>query len=242
MIPLRPDLAPGKIVLIAPEERKIMNKQGELITRPKIGVKLSYKRVGTLHLPTGRIARADPIYLLDEPPILDRTVPPGEYEAWTVQAAAANGDCLNAFAVLIIKDTPAVRYIDDHDEYAIGVDSAQAAILDASHLNSLDAAYDGDSGPISDRCDKALTRAADAAIVELADGVRAAVWHSAGDGVYNGYLGIDRAAEICNLVIDFNVVGNGVHHPAVPWKLGESLDYVPATSVSWNPRPWWKFW
>lgn len=213
--PLRPDLAAGRIVVTAASERVVLSKTGKPVSRSTTGVRLHYAEVGALELPTGRIARSDPIMLMDQPPILRRTVASGRYPVLSVEAHART-ERVVAFGAVVLSDQPASRYVLDDETSALGVDTGYASFTDASHLGTLIACYDGDAGLIRARCGASLGEHFDAAIVDLADGVPAAVWHSGfGDGVYDVYWGLDSKGGVCSVVVDFDVIANGLRGPAV---------------------------
>ncbi len=193
--------------------------------------------LGMLPVRSGQLVAGDPGLEFDMTGPFARTIPPGEYEVWasiavpTRRAACEPGTPLElgdsplvAFLTLLVTSEPPARFelaalqkpdgdrpIDEDPGF--GVDSAQAALMDAAYLpavrraeGTLDAwglAHEAQFGPEGL---KGL-----AALVELATTppAPAAVCVSGwGDGAYRSYFGLDARGQPVRLTIDFNLAGH----------------------------------
>lgn len=241
--PIKRGLEHGSIVQLAPDDRRIMRPDGTMVTRPAVGVRLIYEPIGRLALPTGKIVAADP-YLLTMAELcipLNKTLPPADYEVWTVLAETRT-QSLPAFAVLQISDEPAVRCqlaIGENEDPAmlneeltggVGVDTGIAVMIDPSHIPLLGPDGIGANEPLAAHVHAATSESRPySAVVPLSEPASIAVWRSGfGDGSYTPFWGFDRHGNPCYFAIDFDLVGNALYTDAVPASsIGDSLRYIP---------------
>jgi hypothetical protein len=168
--------------------------------------------VGTLRLPTGRLAIHDPGYEFAPEPI-DRDVPPGTYamsvglRSWTGEDGVVRERAMIAAARIAVMPQPAERYVAvrssmrNHD-LNIGVDSGLVAVFDRALLPSLgsSAILDVVAG-IPDPAPGEL-----AAHIVPAPGGSGGIFvcmSGMGDGAYRAWWGLDEEADIAELIVDF---------------------------------------
>lgn len=232
MNPLTAELAEGSIVMLAPKERKMIDIEGYLMLMPYVGVKLSYLREGVVRINSGRLVAGDPCSESISRS-LRITVPPGEYEAWSVLAHSQN-ESVVAFAVLKITDQPVHSYsvavFDDEDPSEVdedsiggtGTDSAVIAIGDAIPEGT---SLDPEEVPELNDFQRACWEVERWKLLNYPGAGALALWQcGTGDGNYTSYWGLDARKKPCTLVVDFDVIENGLRGPAVKSdSVGQSL-------------------
>lgn len=241
VVPLFAGLEDGAVVMTVPTSRRIYSKEGVLLHRPRMGVRLRYLTEGEIVLSDGRIAGGD--LLNDElNRVFSRRVESGTYPALTIYADASS-DSVAAFGVIRFSDEPAkecfLALFEGEDPSRVssdmagglGTDSGTVALGDPE-VGASKAAAD-QAARLCQGVDIGCASDAKRRIVSGPSGGTACVWHAGfGDGQNTPYWGIGRNGRLCFLAVDFNVVANGLRAPAVPWtSIGESLQL--------RPKNWW---
>ncbi len=235
-IPLCPGLADGAIVRLAPSRRRILSRTGQIVTRPRIGVRLRFRREGSVTLPDGCLAGGDP--MTGDCRVLARKVAPGTYLVETVIAETA-ADRVVALAVIRFRDQPAHRCrlalfegedpTEVTDDMSGGMGTDSGTIMLGEPLRDPERVYEQDQPffrPLIDQTNNGEPRA-HAATGPSQESLW--IWPSGyGDGLHTPYWGVDRAGSPCFFAVDFGIIANGLHGPVVRCKsVGASLELVP---------------
>jgi hypothetical protein len=170
--------------------------------------------VGSLPIPTGRLAIHDPGYEFAPEP-LDRGVPPGSYaldlalRSWTTDDGTLEPRAMTAAARLSFAAATVERYVpvrssDGARELTFGVDSVLIAVFDRVLLPALG------STAILDRLPDDVPRRAPsdlaAEITSLGDAALFVCQAGMGDGAYRAWWGLTAAGEVAELVVDFGLL------------------------------------
>lgn len=238
--PLRPDLAEGAIVMLRPERREIYGMKGERLRRPLIGVQLRYHECGPIMFEGGRLLAADPFGVDANSRSFALRIPPGSHRVFAVSANVTHGHRKCAFGGVQFESAAPTRYklalfvgefawrVGKNASGGVGTDSAIASVLASSDLARL---LTAPSDAVQQAIDATLEHELGgvARIPAKSGNLPIAVWNSGfGDGSYTAYWGL-AGRRIVNLVIDFQVIANGLHAPAVPKAaVGDSMEYEPA--------------
>ena len=176
---------------------------------------MTVERVGTQHLPSGKVAAADPGWLESGAEPFTITVPPGDYDLILAWAQFIDDPAHRrvAAAKLVITDEPVAdwelalrsgqdpRTLGEGEFFGFGVDSGTACFVDAAMIEPLARVYDETSG---DRWGNGL------ATPEFTDpetGANLFAFPAGwGDGSYPTWIGRDRDGGIACLVADMLVV------------------------------------
>jgi len=170
--------------------------------------------VGTIELPTGRLAIHDPGYEFAPDP-LDRDVPPGTHlvdlalRSWRNQDGSVAPPGLIAAVRLALRHGRAERFVPVRSalrgrDLDIGVDSGLVAIFDRELLPALggaailDAMPETSTGTDSGTLEAAVWPAAVGGVFVCAAGM--------GDGAYRAWWGEDSAGEAAELIVDFGLL------------------------------------
>jgi hypothetical protein len=243
MHPLMPGLDDGAIVRLMPSMNRIMNKHGQFVQRPEIGVELSYQSEGSLTFRTGRIAVGDP--MLGTGSILATSVPAGTYETWSVLAKTATQTRIAA-AVVRFNDAPATKRVvaafQGEDPSDLDLDTIGGVGIDSGAVcigEPIDPQADSDLfQTVLDRGRETLSRDIRyAQTSDLAFGTHAFWKTGYGDGMYTPYLGLAADGRPCYFAVEFGIIANALRGPAVQWpSVGDSFDLVPVPPAPWYRR------
>lgn len=238
--PLLAGLEDGAIVMIAPDDRRLIGPNGEMMERPRIGVRLRYRTEGEVVLRDGRIAGGD--LLCDGyNRVFARRVEPGTYPMVTVYAETAR-DSVAAFGVIRLADETADKcklalfegedpsQVTEDMAGGLGTDSGTIALggPEPLGLESTEEQHE----ELHRRIDLGFAGNALGQVTQLRGGT-VCVWQAGfGDGSNTPYWGIGRQGKLCFLAVDFDVVANGLFAPSIAWgSVGDSFELQPA------PRP-----
>ncbi len=216
-----------------------------LLRRPKVGVRLRYRREGEVRIRDGRIAGGD---LLSEGSLraFSQRVAPGTYPVETVYAETTR-DAVAAFGVIRLVNETANKCrlalfegedpaeMTDDMGGGLGTDSGTIALGEAEVEGA--AVTDEDLAAFRDRVGDGFGDESGCQVVPSPRGANVCVWASGfGDGMYTPYWGVRRDGPLCFLAVDFGVVANGLRARAVRWpSVGDSL--------ALEPKSWWhRFW
>lgn len=244
--PLLAGLEDGAIVMIAPEHRRIMNSKGVWMRRPRIGVRLRYRLEGEIMLRAGRIAGGD-LLCGGYDRAFTLRVEPGTYSVMTVYAETTT-QSVAAFGVIRLTDTTAAKcqlaLFEDEDPAEVteemggglGTDSGTIALGEPDDPSGGHEVPEEEMEAFRLGIDNGFGKWPGCKIVTSPRGGTVCVWRSGfGDGMYTPYWGVGRGGEICYLAVDFGVVANGLHAPAVRMRsVGDSLEL--------EPKNWWDRW
>ena len=171
--------------------------------------------IGTLELPTGRLAIHDPGYEF-APEALNGELDPGAYpvdvvlRSWRGEDGATTEAALIAALRIAVTPAATARYVavrtsvGDRD-LDIGVDSGLVAVFDRSLLGRLgsSAILDAIPGSAPDH----LVEEPIAHIVAAPGGGSILVSRAGmGDGAYRAWWGLDAQREITELIVDFSLL------------------------------------
>lgn len=234
---LRLDLAEGAIVMLKPDSREIYSAKGERLRRPLIGVQLRYHDQGTIELPAGRVMAADPFSVDRNSKPLARRIPAGSHRVVAVSANVTHGRRRCAFGAVLFDSVTPTRYalalrvgefiwlVGKNATGGVGTDHGIASIFASRSLPGIIRAPYVE---LQETIDATLARELGGVAMIPTDGgsTPLAVWNSGfGDGSYTAYWGM-VGRRIVSLVIDFDIVANGLRASAVPKAVvGDSMDY-----------------
>jgi hypothetical protein len=168
--------------------------------------------LGTLALPTGRLAIHDPGYEF-APDALDRSAAPGTYpvdlalRSWIGPDGLLVERAITAAARLsfgggVARAFVPVRSSDGQRELVFGVDSGLISVFDRSLLGSLGGKALLDSLP--DDVPRSEPDRPPAQISSMPDGQRLFVCQAGkGDGAYRAWWGLDADGEAVEVIVDF---------------------------------------
>jgi hypothetical protein len=170
--------------------------------------------VGTIELPTGRLAIHDPGYEFTPDP-LDRDVPPGAHlvdlalRSWRNQDGTVAPPGLIAAVRVALRPGRAERFVPVRSalrgrDLDIGVDSGLVAIFDRELLPTLAGAAILDAMPETSTGTDAGTL--EAAVWPARVGSVFACSAGMGDGGYRAWWGEDEAGETVELIVDFGLL------------------------------------
>jgi hypothetical protein len=208
---------------------------------------LSVHQIGSLELPSGRLAASDPF--VDPAPAPFRfQVTPGTYAVDLAVSDRGTGDQRVAFARIVFRPGPVHRWtmavVGDQDPAELGADgifgygvdsgsgcfmSPEAGALLARRLDAETDYYD----KLIAEMEKTYRNTWDWVLFEpeAGRGVNVAAFSSGyGDGVYASYCGSGEGGEILCVVTDFGVIAD------------EPVDLPSLPAKPKATRPWWKFW
>ncbi len=249
--PLTRRLADGSVVRLAPMRQRVVDMKGRELVRPRIGVRLVYDTPEVVDLPTGRLIVGDAVInsLHDGVP-LRQVIDPGRHSATAVYAESSDGARRIAFSVLQVGRQPAARYrlalTEDEDpdeitedmEGGIPVDYGMVAVIDAGCSAELRSRYADAPDGFERQLDEVCVRDRPWGVCLIDGQIPVVVWCSGyGDGLYTAYWGYAADGSVSSLVVDYNVIENGLRGPTVrAGRVGETLAIRP------RERPRWRFW
>lgn len=242
--PLLNGLEDGAIVMLAPTDRRILSVKGALLRRPRIGVRLRYRREGEITLRDGRITGGDLLGDGYNTPFAQR-VTHGTYPVLTVYAETASNR-VAAFGVISLLNETAARCslalfegedpseITDDTGGGLGTDSGTIALGDSKDQSQSIDVTDEQFSAFADCLRDSFSNDTACQIITEPRGKNVSIWSAGlGAGMYTPYWGITRDGQPCFLAVDFNIVANGLRAPAIPWgSVGNSLKLEPAS--------WWR--
>lgn len=178
-------------------------------------VSMTVERIGTQHLPSGKVAAADPGWLESGAEPFTTTVPPGDYDLVLAWAQFTDDPAHRrvAAAKLVITDEPVAgwelalrpgqdpRTLGEEQFFGFGVDTGTACFVDAAAIEPLARVYEE---TYEDHLGNGL------ATPEFTDPTTGANLFAFpagwGDGSYPTWIGRDRAGGIACLVADMLIV------------------------------------
>ncbi len=184
---------------------------------PEIGpVVLSYRTIGDLVLPSGRIITSDP-FLCQSPPAFARAMLPGTYPIRVVIAdIEETADQRVASAMLLVTDHLPVQWERaahaDGTVEPYGVDAGFAAFLDEAGLQALEAREDDSPTYLQQRVEEQDPHGSfgwawlDATLDEDSRANLIAFTSGWGDGVYWAYWGLDADSNVACLMTDLGIL------------------------------------
>lgn len=238
---LRPDLCDGAVVMLAPECRQVYTSRGERLARPDIGVRLRYHDCGQFGLAAGQVLVGDPLAIDADQRALRRAVPAGTHRLFAVAAETTDGERKCAFGGVVFEERAPTRYVvallagesrwraSRQALGGVGTDSAMMGVVAAGHAALLGAVLDRDSATVQRAVERTIATEL-GGVATIGGGgqpISMAVWHAGfGDGSFTAYWGLTGWGRLVSLVIDFDIVANGLRAPAVPRdSVGDSMCY-----------------
>ena len=233
--------------MLAPSERRIMSMKGVPLRRPRIGVRLRYRREGEITLRDGRITGGDLLCDGYHTPFAQR-VTPGTYPVLTVYAETTSTR-VAAFGVISLLSETAERcklalfegedpsQITDDMGGGLGSDSGTIALGEPADEAQNTEVSDEQYSAFADRLRGGFTDNVACQILTEPRSKAVCIWSAAfGAGMHTPYWGLRRDGQPCFLAVDFGVIANGLRAPAIPWgSVGKSLALEPA---NWWQRIW----
>lgn len=227
--PLRHDLYDGAPVRSAEDPRTIMDMLGRIIKKGGDRGHLRFHDTGKLEIATGRLVACDPKGLtMDDLRVFARTVSPGEHPTFAATLVDNKGHSRVVLAGVWFKlqtptryelalfegEDPAILDGDEEMRGGVGVDYYCACVADASHAKQFRKDSGGEWRNVFDDQLSAILRPNSVGSVGALghpNPCPIALWYSGyGSGMYTPFWGLDANNEICNLVIDFEILENGL--------------------------------
>lgn len=225
---LRHDLYDGAPVRSAEDPRSIMDRLGNIIKKGGDRGRLKTHDTGKIEIATGRLVASDPHLLLAGPLTFARSVPTGEYPTFAATLTDKDNRPRVVLAGIWFKlqtparyelalfegEDPAILEGDEEMRGGVGVDHGMACIADAAPVEQFNADTHGDwNEAFNVQLEAILSPSSVGGVGQLGvtNPFPVAVWPSGyGDGMYTPFWGLDASNEICNLVIDFEILENGL--------------------------------
>lgn len=196
------------------------------------GFEIRRKTLGHVEISSRRLTVADPLVMPDLRP-LTRELPNGAYALWLHSAVDPDGNEAIALAELRLREEAAIMYelalrpgeqssqLSDRDDFfGFTVDSGLACIADTKTFEAYHAwqtAYEKDH-PKAQIYNELLAEEfkknalspdeeGEWAVYEFAENQQLLMFAAGlGDGLYPVYYGVNKAIEVVNVVIDFQVI------------------------------------